>query len=140
MYNYNIVSVSFLAIIPSPEVSPLRDTLLHLQGPSALAVPTFNLGFINFDGHFWSIADRFHKSPDVQRFPEIKLLGIISKIISEIIYWNLGEVSWNLEICGNGKDIVKVSLAVYKPSVESWHGKTSLYYIYNKYNLLKLCI
>ena len=64
--------------------------------------------------------DRFHKSPDVRRFPETSRDYLEDYLRNYL--WNLGEVSWNLEICGNGKDIVKVSLAVYKPSVESWHG------------------
>ena len=38
------------------------------------------------------------------------------------ISWNLREVFRNLEICGNGRDTLKVSFEVYKPSVESCHG------------------
>ena len=88
------VVFTYLAIISSPEKSPLRYTPEYPGTP--LAVPTFNWGFINFD--------RFYKYLNVRKFPKTP------RTLSPRISPTSERSSGISEICGNGRDTLKVSV------------------------------
>ena len=75
-----------------------------------LATGTSVLGFINFEGHFWSISRPFLQISECSEIPkdfsEITYLRHYLREYFWEISWNLRDVSWNLEICGNGREML----------------------------------
>ncbi len=125
LYSTRVSLLWSLDKFSSPKISPLQETLLNLQGPRSRA--NFQLRVYKHRRtlleYLSTVFTNLQMSGDSQRPLGDYLGDYFGEYLQEYlrkISWNLREVSWNL--WKRSGDTPKVSLELYRPSVESRHG------------------
>ena len=127
---YTVLLLWSLDKFSSPKMSPLQETPLNLQGP-----PYSRANFQLRVYKHWrtlleylsTVLTNLQMSGDSQRALGDYLGDYFGEYLQEYIRkisWNLWEVSWNLwsvDLWKRSRDTPKVSLELYRPSVERWH-------------------